>query len=131
MTNALLLAEPEAPARGVLERHLASDGFHVLGVADGCEALALAERLRPDLVLLRADLPDQPAAEVCRRLREGEPGRSWDRDVPVIVIGRPESDSVDRVQALTGGADDFLSQPYHYEELVGSVSGSAKNAIAA
>ena len=121
MSSALLLAEPEAPERGALERNLAGDGFHVLGVADGGELLELAERLRPDLVLLRSDLPDQPAAEVCRRLREGEPGRSWDRDVPVIVLGRPESDSRDRVRALTRGADDFVSPPYAYEELVARI----------
>lgn len=121
MSNALLLAEAEAPARGALERHLVSDGFHVLGVADGCEVLELAERLRPDLVLLGAQLPDQPATEVCRRLREGEPGRSWDRDIPVIVLGQAESDPVDRVRALTRGADDFVAQPYHYEELVARI----------
>ena len=121
MSSALLLAEPEAPTRDELEAHLANDGFHVLGVCEGCEVLDLAERLRPDLVLLRADLPDQPAAEVCRRLREGEPGRSWDRDVPVIVLGRPESDSGDRVRALTRGADDFVSSPYHYDELLARI----------
>lgn len=121
MSNALVLAEPESPARGALQRHLVGDGFEVLGVADGGEVLELAERLRPDLVLLRADLPDQPAVEVCRRLREGEPGRSWDRDVPVIVLGQAESDPVDRVRALSRGADDFVSQPYHYDELVARI----------
>lgn len=121
MSNALLLAEPEAPARGALERHLASDGFHVCGVVDGGEVLDLAERLRPDLVLLRSELPDQPASEVCRRLREGEPGRSWDRDVPVIVLGHAEADTGDRVRALTRGADDFVSQPFQYDELLARI----------
>ena len=51
MTAALLLAEPEPAIRGYLERQLQSDGFHVLNAAFGGEALALAERTRPDLVL--------------------------------------------------------------------------------
>ena len=51
MTAALLLAEPEPAIRGYLERQLQSDGFHVLHATFGGEALALAERTRPDLVL--------------------------------------------------------------------------------
>ena len=121
MSNALLLADGEAPARGLLERHLSSDGFHVLGVGAAVDLLELAERLRPDLLLVRDDLPDQPASELCRRLREGEPGRSWDRDVPVIVLGQPQSDAVDRVRALTRGADDFVSAPFQYDELVARI----------
>jgi DNA-binding response OmpR family regulator len=110
----------EAPARGLLERHLVDDGFEVLGAAGAREALELTERAKPDLVLL-SSLDDEPAVEVCRRLREGEPGRSWNRSVPVIVLGKAESDATDRVRALDRGADDFLSQPFHYEELLARI----------
>ena len=65
MTAALLLAEPESAIRGYLERQLQSDGFHVLQAAFGGEALALAERNRPDLVLCSE-------LELCARLRQGE-----------------------------------------------------------
>ena len=93
---------PRAPARpGRLRRRPA--------VAAG-EALDLAERVRPDLVLL-AEL------ELCRRLREGEPGRSWDRDVPVIVLGAERPIAVDRVRAFERGRDDYLDRPFAYEEL--------------
>ena len=74
--------------------------------------LSLAEATRPDLVLLGTEL------DVCRRLREGEPGRKWDRDVPVIVLGQPQADAVDRVRAFARGCDDYLGRPFHYEELV-------------
>jgi DNA-binding response OmpR family regulator len=109
---AVLLAEPEPAVGTFLERHLLDDGFDVLRAEAGEEALELAERARPDLVLLGTEL------EVCRRLREGEPGRSWDRDVPVIVLGQPQADAVDRVRAFVRGADDYLGRPFHYEELV-------------
>ena len=112
MSAALLLAEPEPAVGTFLERHLTDDGFDVLRVEAGDEALELAERARPDLVLLGAEL------DVCRRLREGEPGRSWDRDVPVIVLGQPQADAVDRVRAFARGCDDYLGRPFHYEELV-------------
>ena len=120
MSQALLLAEAEPGTRDFLERHLSSDGFHVLG-ADAQElVLELIERARPDLVLV-GGLEDASAPEVCRRLREGEPGRSWDRNVPVIVLGEARADAVDRVHAFERGCDDFVPRPFHYEELVARI----------
>jgi DNA-binding response OmpR family regulator len=110
MSAALIVAEPEIKTRGALERQLADDGFEVLGASAPAEALALAERVRPDLVLVSE-------IDLCCRLREGEPGRSWDRDVPVILLGCAESDVVDRVRAFERGADDYLGRPFSYEEL--------------
>ena len=115
MTAALLLAEPEPTTRGYLERQLVNDGFHVLHAAFGGEALALAERTRPDLVLCSE-------LDLCARLREGEPGRTWNRDVPVIVLGPEEADAVDRVRAFQKGADDYLHRPVIYDELLGAIS---------
>ena len=115
MSAALLIAEPEPATALFLERHLAEDGFAVVRTEDGDAALDLAERARPDLVLLGTEL------DVCRRLREGEPGRSWDRDVPVIVLGQPQADAVDRVRAFDRGADDFVARPFLYEELVARI----------
>jgi DNA-binding response OmpR family regulator len=108
MANAVLVAEPEPSTRGFLERHLADDGFDVLG-AEACgEALELAERARPDLVLLG----DTAALDECR---------SWSREVPLIVLGAPEADAVDRARALERGADDFLSRPFLYDELLARI----------
>jgi DNA-binding response OmpR family regulator len=93
MSTALLLAEPEP----FLERHLRNDGFQVVD-----------EAARPDLVLLG----DSAAVEEFRA-RHG--------DVPVIVLGEPESDAVDRVRALERGCDDFLVRPFAYEELLARI----------
>ena len=111
MSAALLIAEPEQVVGSFLERHLTDDGFDVVRAEADEDALELAERARPDLVLLAE-------VEVCRRIREGEPGRSWDRDVPVIVLGQAQADAVDRVRACARGCDDYLVRPFHYEELV-------------
>jgi DNA-binding response OmpR family regulator len=116
MPAALLLAEPEPDARGYLERHLLEDGFEVVGAAATSETLDLAERAKPDLVLL--GLGDGSGLDLCSRLREGEPGRSWNRDVPVIVLGQEEADAVDRVRAFARGCDDYVVRPFAYEELV-------------
>ncbi len=106
MSNALLLAEPEPATRGFLERHLRQDGFEVVEALDG-EALELLEVARPDLVLAA----DTLAAELCRCAA----------DVPIIVLGRPDSDAVDRVRAFDGGCDDYLARPFHYEELLARI----------
>lgn len=114
MTNALLLAEPEPATRDYLSRQLVDDGFDVVDAAHGGHALDLVERTRPDLVL--AFEPD-----LVRRLREGEPGRTWDRDVPVIVLTAEHADAVDRVRAFERGADDVLERPFSYQELVARI----------
>ncbi len=93
MSTAVLLAEPEP----FLERHLRSDGFRLVD-----------EAVRPDLVLL-----GNSAALEEFRARHG--------DVPVIVLGEPESDAVDRVRALERGCDDFLVRPFAYEELLARI----------
>jgi DNA-binding response OmpR family regulator len=93
MSTALLLAEPEP----FLERHLRNDGFQVVD-----------EAVRPDLVLL-----GNSAALEEFRARHG--------DVPVIVLGEPECDAVDRVRALDRGCDDFLVRPFAYEELLARI----------
>lgn len=113
MNAALLLAEPEPSTREFLQRHLADDGFDVLGAEAEREALELVERLQPSLVL--------SSLELCRRLREGEPGRSWNREVPVIVLGGVEADTVDRVRAFDRGCDDFVPRPFHYDELLARI----------
>src|SRR3982751_4312623 len=120
MSQALLLAEAEPGTREFLERHLASDGFAVLGAEAGREALELVERERPDLVLV-GGLPDAPALEVRRVPRARETGRAWARYVPLIVRGAARSDAVDRVHGFERVCDDFVPRPFHYEELVARI----------
>jgi DNA-binding response OmpR family regulator len=113
MPSAVLVAEPEPETREYLGRQLRDDGFDVLGAARRSEALDIAEAARPDVVVI-AEL------DLCLRLRQGEPGRSWDRNVPVIVL-TPTSDPVERVRALDRGADDVIGRPFAYEELLARI----------
>ncbi|MDQ2983760.1 MAG: response regulator transcription factor [Actinomycetota bacterium] len=106
-TAALLVSEPEPVAREFLERHLADDGFQLLPPADDA---------RPDLVLLA----DAAALEEWRQ-----------RDVPVIVLGGPEADAVDRVRAFDRGCDDFLARPFLYDELLARIRAVLRRTSAA
>jgi DNA-binding response OmpR family regulator len=92
MSTALLVAEPEP----TLVRHLTSDGFQLVD-----------DDAQPDLVLIGA------AALEEYRNRLG--------NVPVIVLGDPDSDSVDCVRALERGCDDFVPRPFAYEELLARI----------
>jgi DNA-binding response OmpR family regulator len=113
MRAALLLADPDPERPGYLERNLRSDGFDVVEAGWSAQALDIAERSRPDIVLAGE-------AELCARLRDGEPGRRWDRNVPVIVLTAPGADPLDRVRAFERGADDVVERDL-YQELVARI----------
>ncbi len=113
MRAALLLADPDPQEPGYLERNLSSDGFDVVAAGWSAQALDLAERTRPDIVLAGE-------AELCARLREGEPGRRWDRNIPVIVLTGADADPVERVRAFERGADDVVQRDL-YPELVARI----------
>lgn len=129
VSPALVLGEPEPETRGYLERRLSRDGFEVLPAGRAGEVLDLAERVRPDLVLVDAALPDSSGLEVCQRLREGEPGRSWDQRVPLIMLGDDGADAVDRVRALERGCDDFVTRPFFYDELRARIRAVLRRAV--
>lgn len=105
--EAVLLVDNEDTTRTFLEQQLTDDGFDVVSVDRGGPALELLERGGPDLVLLDVVLPDASGFELCRRLREGEPGRAWNRDIPVIMVSE-RGEPIDRVRGFARGADDFV-----------------------
>jgi DNA-binding response OmpR family regulator len=119
--NAVLLAEREADTREYLERQLRDDGFTVFEAAWTARALDLAEKLAPDVVI--AGEPD-----LCRRIRAGEPGRTWDRNVPLIVLTEPGADPIVRVRALESGADDVVPRDV-YLELLARVKALLRRAV--
>lgn len=104
----VLLHEHEHEHRELLQRHLRDDGFAVFPAGWPRQALDLAERVSPDIVIAAG-------TELCRTLRAGEPGRTWDRNVPVIVLTDPEASAVERVRALESGADDVVERHLYLE----------------
>ena len=127
MGEAVLVVEQEEPTRRFLAQQLADDGFRVLAADRAAPALELVESAHPDLVLLEAVLPDVSGFDLCSRLRAGEPGRAWNRDVPVIIVSA-RSDPVDRVRGFARGADDYVATPVGSAGLVARMRAGLRRA---
>jgi DNA-binding response OmpR family regulator len=112
--NLLLVEDDDSIAEPLVEG-LRREGFEVVRVATGAEALAAEE---PDLILLDLRLPDVDGFTVCRELR----ARS---DVPIIVVSA-RGEEVDRVVGLELGADDYLVKPFGLRELVARIRAVAR-----
>lgn len=110
----ILVVEDEARIASFLVRGLRAQGYAVDHVSTGQEALAAARATEVELMILDLGLPDIDGTEVLRRLR-GEGFR-----VPIIVLtARGEVD--DRVEGLDLGADDYLTKPFAFDELLARI----------
>ena len=116
----ILLVEDEENYRVPLAFSLRRDGFDVVQAADGVEAVEVFEAAGPsgggsiDLVLLDLMLPRLSGIEVCRRIRRTS-------TVPVIMLTARDSEA-DTVVGLRIGADDYVTKPYSYRELLARVN---------
>jgi two-component system cell cycle response regulator len=108
----ILIVDDEPVGRDTLEALLVAQGYELAFAGDGLEALAKAQSLTPDLVLLDVMMPDMDGFEVCRRLR-ADPLLA---EVPVIMVTALD-DRDSRLQGIEAGADDFVTKPYDRVEL--------------
>lgn len=109
----LLLVEDNELNSDALGRLLARRGFTVLHAPDGPSALGMAERERPDLILLDIGLPGMDGHEVARELRL----RPATAEIPIIALTAHATAS-DRYAALESGCDDFEVKPVSISRLV-------------
>ncbi|MEX2487047.1 MAG: response regulator transcription factor [Nitriliruptoraceae bacterium] len=112
MSRLLIVEDERAIAEG-LSIVLEADGFEVVWVKDGREAIAAWERHRPDLVILDLMLPGMSGTDICRAIR----ARS---EVPIMMLTARDSE-VDRVVGLELGADDYVTKPFSPREVVARV----------
>jgi two-component system KDP operon response regulator KdpE len=106
----VLVVEDEAQVQRLLRTGLPVHGYRVVEAATAQEALRQAAAWVPDLVLLDLGLPDRDGLDALRELR------LWSR-VPVIVLSARGQEAA-KVQALDAGADDYLTKPFGFPELL-------------
>jgi two-component system OmpR family response regulator len=117
----LLLVDDEDNLRSMLEAALRHLGFEVFPVANGRDAIAAVDDVKPDVVVLDVMLPDLDGFEVCRRLR------SEGVKTPVVFLTAKDA-TEDKVRGLTLGGDDYLVKPFSLEELVARINAVLRRA---
>ena len=106
----VLVVDDEPQILRALRINLKAREYHVDVAATGTEALEIAGRHPPDLVILDLGLPDLDGVEVIAGLR------GWTKAPIIVLSGR--ADSTDKVEALDAGADDYITKPFGVEELL-------------
>jgi DNA-binding NarL/FixJ family response regulator len=109
----VLIADEDDASRARLARLLQANGFNVVQVASGEEALQAVREARPSIALLEVPLGQLSGYEVCRTLRS-ELGDA----LPIVFVSGTRIESYDRVAGLLLGADDYIVKPYAPDELL-------------
>jgi two-component system response regulator QseB len=112
--NRILIAEDEPRLASFLEKGLRSNGFITTVAQDGAKASLMARDDEFDLLVLDLGLPGKDGTEVLRELR------SSGQRMPVIIL-TARDDVSDKVGGLEGGADDYVTKPFRFEELLARV----------
>lgn len=121
MFGRILVVDDEPPIVDVLVYNLERAGYQVSVARDGGEALAIARREEPDLVILDLMLPVLDGLDVCRALRR-------EREVPIIMLTARDAE-IDRVVGLELGADDYVVKPFSVRELMARVRNVLRRAV--
>ena len=113
MPQTILVVDDERDIVELIRYNLAQAGYRVVTATDGQQALELARRDRPDLVVLDLMLPVMPGTEVARILKQEEKTRAV-----TIVMLTARGSEVDRIVGFELGADDYVVKPFSPRELV-------------
>jgi len=119
----ILIIEDEDRIAAFIKSGLESHGYQVDVVNDGVEALQWAKYSSPDLILLDIGLPGKSGIEILNELR------GTGNNVPVIILTARDSVS-DRVSGLELGANDYMSKPFAFEELLVRIRLRLKDSVA-
>lgn len=110
----VLLVEDEVQLRDMVAARLRDEGYAVDAIADGEEGLFYAVEYPIDLAVVDLGLPGKPGLEVIRELRAAE------KRYPVLILTARDRWN-EKVEGLEAGADDYLTKPFHMEELIARV----------
>ena len=109
----ILVVDDEIDILTLLQYNLEKSGFKVIIAKDGPEAIVLARKEKPDLIVLDIMLPSMEGTEVCKAVRKSE----VTGHIPIIML-TAKSEEVDRIVGLELGADDYITKPFSPRELI-------------
>jgi len=110
----ILLVEDEREVAGFIKKGLEEQGYTITTVHDGKEAIETAVSNNLDLIILDVMLPSLNGFEVCKSIRQHK------KEVPILMLTALGTVH-DKVEGLESGADDYLTKPFHFEELIARI----------
>lgn len=123
MKEKILIVEDEKDIVKMLDYNLKKEGFRTAVAFDGEEAIGLANKEHPDLILLDLMLPEIDGLEVCKALKK----ESKTANIPIIMLTAKTQES-DKVVGLELGADDYVTKPFSPRELIARIKAVLRRA---
>ncbi|MBP1964551.1 response regulator transcription factor [Paenibacillus aceris] len=117
----ILIADDEAEIADLIALHLEKEGYHLIKVADGREAMRAIQSHPIDLAILDIMMPKLDGHEVTRQIRE-------QHHMPIIFLSAKSSD-LDKITGLVMGADDYMTKPFNPMELVARVNAQLRRSM--
>ncbi len=111
-SHTILIADDDADIRSIISTVLTDIGLNVIEAVDGTMAWELFQSSKPDIVILDLMMPGYDGNQVCKMIKDSEQGHA----VPVIIL-TARADLRDKVDSLSEGADDYITKPFHFQEL--------------
>ncbi len=118
--NKVLVVEDDANLLETIKYNLHKEGYGAVTASDGEQALEVARKEKPDLVVLDIMLPKLDGFEVCRILRK-------EMTVPILML-TAKADETDKIVGLEIGADDYMTKPFSMRELLARVRAMLRRA---
>ncbi|NPV58539.1 MAG: response regulator [Actinobacteria bacterium] len=113
----VLVIDDERNILDIIRFNLEVEGYEVITSRDGEEALRMVRELKPDLILCDIMMPEVDGLEVCRRLKAD--GRT--NQIPVVMLSA-RTQAQDKVASIEAGADDFITKPFDFSDLVARIT---------
>ncbi|MGH8443712.1 MAG: response regulator [Solimonas sp.] len=117
----ILVVDDEKPIRKLLRTTLEAQDYEVLEAGDARNAMAALREQAPDLVILDLGLPDRDGLEVLREIRASS-------DLPILILSSRDFEAA-KVQALDGGADDYIAKPFGTDELMARIRAALRHRV--
>ncbi|NTW05592.1 MAG: response regulator transcription factor [Peptococcaceae bacterium] len=117
----ILVVDDEQNILELIKYNLEREGYQVILASDGISAVTIAQREKPDLILLDVMLPKLDGLAVCRELRSSEVTRK----IPIIMLSA-RGEELDKVLGLEMGADDYVTKPFSSRELLARIKASLR-----
>ena len=111
MSKTIMVVDDEKRLVSLVESYLTQEGYRVVVAHNGRDALAVARREKPDLIVLDVMMPEMDGYEFMRKHRA-------DSNTPIILL-TARVDDEEKVIGLEVGADDYMTKPFRPRELVG------------